>query len=163
MSQNQIGKFGELLTETEFCRPVRGVVQRPLFRATSLGDKYPIVDFIVDLLDSRERILGFFCVQTKSTARARSMSRKRLPIHCPRSKYNALVNLPVPTYIAGVDVIAERVYVCAVNHRRDRTLSSMTKSYELAQDDTKVSLYDEVLSYWQEQTLAAWNPTLTDD
>lgn len=163
MSQNQIGNFGELLTETEFCRPVGKKYNRPLFRANNLGQKYPVVDFVVDLLDSREKSIGFFYVQVKSTDDPSAGKKKRLPIECPYHKYNAMVNLPVPTYLVGVDVWRETIYVLAAERTRKRKLSSIGKLHDLSADDIKVSLYKEVLSYWNEQSLDAWKPRLTDD
>ncbi len=163
MSQNQIGNLGELLAETEFCRPVGKKYNRPLFRANNLGQKYPVVDFVVDLLDSNERSIGFFYVQVKSTHNPSVGDRRRLPIECPYHKYNAMVNLPVPTYLVGVDVSKDTLYILAANRTLNRKLSSIGKLHDLSADDIKVSLYKEVLSYWKEQTLDAWKPRLTDD
>ena len=145
--KDQIGRLGELLTETEFCKPVLKGLNRPLFRANGWGGKYPVVDFIVDCLDSEEKACGFFYVQTKSTASCRSSSSRSLRIDCRLSKYNALVGLPVPTYIAGVDVWTEEVYLVAAHTSRKRRLSSMARSHDLASDEIKLLLYEEVMAY----------------
>ena len=162
MSADEIGRFGELLTEAELLRPVRNGVNRPLFRGHNLGEKYPAIDFLVDLLDRRERRVGFFYVQVKSTAQLRASSRKRLPVACPVKKYNALVALPVPTYFVGADVITERLFVLAAHKPRSRDMASIVKTYDLSSDEVKNILYEDVLEYWNQQSLEAWSPRLTD-
>ncbi|MCA9223837.1 MAG: DUF4365 domain-containing protein [Planctomycetales bacterium] len=161
MSTEEISRFGELLTETEFLRPVRNGLNRPLFRAHNLGEKYPAVDLLVDLLDDRDRRLGFFYVQVKSTANT-FRSRRRLPVTYPRRKYNALVRLPVPSYLVAVDVQDEQMFIVAANRERKRDVTSIVKRYELASDEVKVILYEDVLGYWNSQNLEAWCPRLTD-
>jgi hypothetical protein len=162
MSTEEIGRFGELLTETGFLRPARNGFNRPLFRGHNLGEKYPAVDFLVDLLDKHERRVGFFYVQVKSTARSHAKSRKRLPVVCSLHTYNALVALPVPTYLVGANVVTEQLYVVAAHKFRNRDVASIVKSYDLSADEVKVILYEDVLNYWKSQTLEAWCPRLTD-
>lgn len=162
MSTDWIGERGELLTRVEFLRPVRKGFDRPLFRGNFLGEKYPVADLLVDLLDERERCMGFFYAQVKSTADAQAGRRKRLPVACPARKYNSLVALPVPTYLVGVDVVSERVYLLAANRPRRRDIASMVKLHDLSDDDVKRILYEDVLAYWKNQTLEAWEPRLTD-
>ena len=59
-TSDQIGFFAELLASTDLSRPVVGRYRRPLFRVTSLGEKYPAVDLIVDVLGADDVALGFF-------------------------------------------------------------------------------------------------------
>lgn len=162
MSSNQIGRRGEVLVESEFLRPVYHGWNRPLFRAIHLGDKYPIVDYIVDLLDARERTTGFFYVQVKATDRDAS-GRRRLPVRCDKLKYNALISLPIPTYLVGVNLFDDTLFVRAACRSRTQRLTSMTKSHSLATDSVKVTLYKEVRSYWKTHRIRMWKSALKDD
>jgi hypothetical protein len=108
---NAIGDFGELLAATDLSRTIRGRYRRPLFKPTYLGQKYPSVDFIVDVLNTDGSTGGFFFVQVKSTSKAGEGARIRVSIS-PK-KYNRLASLPAPTYLIGVDTRAERTYLVA--------------------------------------------------
>ena len=72
---DQIGRFGELIVELMFSRTVRGKYQRPLFRPIFLGEKYPSVDYFVDVLDESCDAAGFFFVQVRSTTREAGSER----------------------------------------------------------------------------------------
>jgi hypothetical protein len=148
LTPDQIGRLAELVAATDLSRPVMGRYHRPLFRATWLGDKYPAVDFLVDVLGRKDTSLGFFFAQVKGTAPARAQAA-RLSIDVPRERFNQLVRLPVPTYLIGVDVNAEVSYLVAAHRSRRARVSGMTKAYCLRDDAVKIGLYREVLGFWQ--------------
>ncbi len=145
---NAIGDFGEDLTRTSFSRPVRGLYRRPLFRASPLGGKYPIVDFIVDVLDVNDRSLGFFFVQVKSTSTAKPKS-KRLKIDVDLAKFNQLAGTPAPTFFIGVDVMTEKVFLVTAAKLRKRAFYSICKSFDLSDETVRIGLYKEVVEYWR--------------
>jgi Domain of unknown function (DUF4365) len=147
-STNAIGDFGELLAATFLSRPVRGKYRRPLFKPTHLGEKYPVVDFIVDVLDPTENSIGFFFVQVKSTSAACALSRT-LRLDVELEKYNKLAAIPVPTFLIGVDTQNESAFMIAAPKAVLRTFSSITKKHDLADDDVRVGLYKEVAEYWR--------------
>ncbi|MCA9209171.1 MAG: hypothetical protein KDA55_12480, partial [Planctomycetales bacterium] len=68
----------------------------------------------------------------------------------------------VPSYLVAVDVLAEQMFIVAANRERKRDVTSIVKRYELASDEVKVILYEDVLGYWNSQNLEAWCPRLTD-
>ena len=148
LTTDQIGRLAELVAATDLSRSVTGRYRRPLFRATWLGDKYPAVDFLVDVLGRDDASLGFFFAQVKGTAAA-SAGTARLSIDVSRERFNQLVRLPAPTYLIGVDVSAETSYILAAHRRRAARVSSMTKAYCLRDDAVKIGLYREVLGFWQ--------------
>jgi hypothetical protein len=51
MTSDQIGRLAELIAATALTRSVKGRYHRLLFRLTALGDKYPLVDYLVDVVD----------------------------------------------------------------------------------------------------------------
>jgi hypothetical protein len=147
LTNDQTGRLAELIAANDLSRPVRGRYQRPLFRATALGDKYPTVDFIVDLLDRDDLSLGFFFVQVKGTRSAPSGAR--LSIEVPLDRFNRLVRIPAPTYLIGVDVFTETSYLQTAHRPRRAALSSITKAYPLRNEAVKIELYREVVAFWR--------------
>ncbi len=125
-----------------------GRYKRPLFRATSLGEKYPTVDFIVDVLGREDVSLGFFFAQVKGTA-AGLAPQARLPVEISPDRFNRLVHLPAPTFVIGVDVIAETSYLVAAYKTRSARVSSIAKTYCLQDEGVKIKLYREVLDFWK--------------
>jgi hypothetical protein len=151
VSTNAVGDFGENLAQAHFSRPVRGAYRRPLFRAAHLGEKYPVVDFIVDILDGNEDSLGFFFVQVKATNSAKRKA-KTLALHIELPKYNRLAQIPAPTFLVGVDIDAETVYLVSAARPEKKASSSICKKFDLKDDDVRVALYKEVKEYWKKHS-----------
>src|SRR5689334_20765389 len=128
-TSDQIGRFAELIAETDLSRPVRGRYRRPLFRAVRLGEKYPIVDFLVDILGPDDLALGFFFAQVKGTTLLPTGAR--LAVDVDAERYNRLVRIPAPTYLLGVDVSAEETYLIAAHRPRAAGVSSITRAFRL--------------------------------
>lgn len=150
-STNAVGDFGEILAQAHFSRPVRGKYRRPLFRASHLGEKYPVVDFIVDILDPNEDSLGFFFVQVKATNAAKPKA-KTLAVKIELPKYNRLAQIPAPTFLVGVDVDAEQVYLVCAARTEKKAFSSICKKFDLKDDNVRVALYNEVKEYWKKHS-----------
>ena len=147
-TSDHIGNFAELLARTDLSRPVVGRYRRPLFRATPLGDKYPAVDLIVDVLGPDDVAQGFFFAQVKGTAQPIRVDG-RLPITVDVARYNRLGRIPAPTYILGVDVVAESSYLVAAHRPRRMPVSSMATAFRLGDATVKIELYREVMTFWQ--------------
>lgn len=148
LTADQSGRLAEIVAEEKLSRPVLGRFQRPLFRATRLGEKYPSCDFLVDLLDAKDGSLGFFFVQVKGTSVAVSRS-ERLPLNVDKERFNRLVRIPAPTYLIGVDLSAMAAFIVAARTPRKRQVSSIAKAYPLQKDWVKIELFKEVLAFWQ--------------
>ena len=84
MTADQIGRFAELLAAAAMSRPVGGSYRRPLFRATHLGEKYPTVDLIVDLLGPKDVSRGFFFAQVKGTTAAKATDVRLAGLYAAR-------------------------------------------------------------------------------
>lgn len=151
---DQTGGFGELLAAADLSRPVRGRFRRPLFRPTHLGGKYPVVDYMVDVLAPDGTSLGFFFVQVKATTKGKRITG-RLPVSVSRDRFSRLARIPAPSYLVGVDVNEEVSYIIAADRTRRTGISSITRTYSLRHDSTKIILYREVVSFWR-----ACNPIL---
>jgi hypothetical protein len=77
--------------------------------------------------------IGFFFAQVKGTAFA-DLRAGRLRIEVHRDRYNAMVRLPAPTFLIGVDVAAELSYLIAAHRPRTAKVSSIAKDYCLRDD-----------------------------
>lgn len=162
LSTDQIGDLGELLAAADLSRPVAGRSGRPLFRATSLGGKYPTADFLVDLLAAADTTVGFFLAQVKATNLVTAPARMRLSVTVPKRKFNQLARLPVPTYLIGVDLRSETSYLVAAQRIRREPVYSITKAYNIGDDSVKIALYEEVMSFWNAAKHIAFHTRFTD-
>jgi hypothetical protein len=148
LTGDQIGSFAELLAMTDLSRPVVGHYRRPLFRVTSLGAKYPTVDFLIDVLDANDDSQGFFFAQVKGTSKY-SGAATRLSVDLDVQRFNRLVRVPAPAYLIGVDVNAEASYLVAAYRTRANDVSSITRAFPLADPAVKINLYRAVLAFWR--------------
>lgn len=144
---DQLGRYAEVLTAAALMRTPDPRTSQPLFRPTHIGEKYPAVDFLVDLLGPNDSSRGFFFVQVKGTTSGKPSAR-RLTIDVSKDRFNTLVGITAPTYLIGVDLVAEGVYVVAANRPRRARVSSITKAFSLNEESVRVELYREVLGFW---------------
>jgi hypothetical protein len=147
LTNDQAGRLAELIAATDLSRPVKGRVRRPLFRATFLGDKYPIVDILIDVLGRNDTSLGFFFAQVKGST-AVTAAHARLPVGVKLDRFNQLARIPAPTYLIGVDLPAETAYLVAAHRPRKVGVSTITKVFCLRDDAVRIELHKEVLAFW---------------
>jgi hypothetical protein len=148
LTTEQIGKLAEYIVSTDLSRPVKGGYERALFRMTHLGDAYPTIDFLVDILGPGAEAQGFFFARVKGTVQKAS-SAGRLPVAMRPDRFNKMVAIPAPTYLIGVDVRSENSYIVAAHDRRSSRVSSITREYPLRNDAVRTGLYQEVESFWK--------------
>jgi hypothetical protein len=146
MTSDQIGSLAELLAATALSRPTGHPFHRPLFRTTHLGEKYPAVDFLVDILGPDNQSQGFCFAQVKGTGTAKSGGRLALDV--PLDRFNQLVRLAAPSYLIGVDIRTEESFIVSAYRPRRTRVSSITRAFPLDTDSGKVNLYREVLGFW---------------
>lgn len=81
----------------------------PIFRIVFMGEKYPVTDFYVEIANDKERPYPFL-VQVKTTT-SELDEHGRLAVSVPHKKYIALCKRPLPTYVGGVDLSNESLYI----------------------------------------------------
>jgi len=117
----------------------------PLFRPGFLGDKWPAIDFYVEL----EAVLGkrlYFFAQVKATTS--QLTRKSLKISTKKKDVDRLLSIPGPTYILGVHEPSKRVFVRSVHTGVPvKAITRIPLRYELTPANLK-NLHDEVRNYW---------------
>ena len=135
-------KFVEICL-TNFVPPV-GYLFRPGF----LGDKWPAIDFYVEL----DGIVGkrpYFFVQTKTTSAKLSIEVDSLRISSTKNDVNRLLQIPGPTYILGVHEPSGRVFAKSVHSGVEaKAITRIELKHELHTTNLQ-RLYDEVRLFWQ--------------
>jgi len=127
-------KFGSQLLP---CRSAAGGSVKP-----SLGAKWPVADYAVELVDSPGK---FFLVQVKAT-RAVVSASGRIRVSASEDHVRLLLAAPVPAFIAAVDEPNERVFI--VRPKKAQRLQSVGTSFLLNDPAVRVKLRDEVASFW---------------
>lgn len=139
------GSRGEKIVD--LCLTDYSAFAAPLFEPAFLGDKWPALDFYVEL-----RTMGgsglFFFGQAKSTASVLSKRARVLPISTDRDDINRLRRIPAPTYILGVHEPSKRVFIRAVHSATpNKAITSIPLTNELTSANLQV-LHDEVVTHW---------------
>lgn len=140
-----IGFRGEKLVElrlTDYSR-----FEKPLFRPGFLGDKWPAVDFYVELNAVRGKRPYFFA-QVKTTTAPLVAKSTHLGISCRKDDIDRLLRIPGPTYIFGVHEPSNRVFVRSVHAGMAvRAVTSIPVAYELTSTNLE-ALHREVREFW---------------
>jgi len=120
---------------------------KPLFRPGFLGDKWPAIDFYVELTAVRGKRLYFFG-QAKATTSELTTGSSSLKVSTKKKDIDRLLRIPGPTYIFGVHEPSQRVFVRSVHTGIPvRAITRIPVSYELTSANLQ-TLHDEVRDYW---------------
>ena len=118
----------------------------PIFRPQFLGDKWPSVDYIVEL-QSAGPTTPFFFVQVRSTREGYTLRERRLKIKLTREQVRGLASYPAPTYIVGIDEVNEQGYLVSANGESIGSLSSLHTGFAINAAN-RTRLWSEVNAYW---------------
>jgi hypothetical protein len=122
-------------------------LERPLFRPGFLGDKWPAIDFYVELCDVRGKCPYFFA-QAKTTRSILSKSSGGLKISGKKRDVERLLRLPGPTYTFGIHEPSQRIFVRSVHAGSPvKAIRRIPLRNELTRSKLKMS-YDEVQAFW---------------
>lgn len=139
------GFRGEKLTElalTDYSQ-----FERPLFQPGFLGDKWPAIDFYVELTAVAGKRPYFF-LQTKTTTSRLTNQSKNLRVSTHKIDIVRLLQIPGPTYIAGVHEPTKRVFIRSVHTGVPKTaITRIPLAYELSPVNLQL-LHDEVREFW---------------
>jgi hypothetical protein len=120
---------------------------KPLFRPGFLGDKWPGIDFYVELAAAQGKRFYFFA-QAKATTSALTAHSRSLAISTKRQDIEQLLRIPGPTYILGVHEPSSRVFVRSVHQGTPpKAITRIPVAYELTVANLQ-ALRDEVQRYW---------------
>jgi|GEM_PF-1494663 len=144
-----IGSRGESIVE--LCLTDYETFARPLFRPGFLGDKWPAIDYYVELTGVRNR-RPYFLIQVKSTSSSLAPQDQNLKISSRKEDVVQLLQFPGPTYIFGVHEPPHRVFVKSVHTGvAKQGITRIQCANELTPANLQ-RLYDEVQGYWRATT-----------
>lgn len=145
MDNNDIGDRGESIFATRISVGYE-------FKVYFMGEKAPIGDFILEINDENT---PYECmVQVKGTTKGYNVGDGRLKAKVEAEKLQKLLNRPLPTYVAGVDVIKEIVYLAPVFTADHDYTATIPVTHKLALNDpaasqaTITALKQDIISYW---------------
>lgn len=143
-----IGHRGENLFRFAISKPCTG---RMWFTEKALGESHPALDFEVGLEDLNIAEMAHFYVQVKATIRKYSGkgSKRKLNVNVSKKDIRKLKNNPGPTYVVGVDVIDEKVYIVPILKGGPSKIRGLPIRRELDCATIRL-LWDEVRDYWKE-------------
>jgi hypothetical protein len=144
-----VGSRGEKILD--LCLTDLRAFNRPLFRPAFLGDKWPTIDFYVELPGLKSSRPYFF-VQVKTTQNVLLGGITELHITASKRDVERLRQIPGPTYVAGVHEPTGRVFLQSV-HANTPTVSicKIQASNELTAANLKI-LRKEVMQFWRSTT-----------
>ncbi len=116
------------------------------FKPQFLGDKWPLVDYIVELEGSAKK--SFCFVQVKATRAGYTKKGNRLKVRVSKKDVQAMAMYPVPTYIVGIDEEGEKGYIISANGENVGSLSSLNTNFPLDLNNCD-TLWKEVEAYWK--------------
>lgn len=119
----------------------------PIFRPQFLGDKWPCVDFILELVGETGSIQPYCFVQVKTTRQGYTQRDRRLKVQLGAEQVTALAAYPAPTYLVGIDELNEQGYIVSINGETRAAVSSLTTEFPLDHERREL-LWAEVLEYW---------------
>jgi hypothetical protein len=144
--QDAIGSRGEAIVR--LCLTNYSTLARPLFRPGFLGDKWPAIDFYVEL-DGVKGARPYFFVQVKSTASPLAQHATHLRISSAKHDIVRLLEMSGPTYVLGVHEPSHRVFAKSVHQGMStKSITRIELSHELTIANL-IRLYNEVRDYWR--------------
>lgn len=137
------GYRGEKIVE--LCLTDYRTFPKPLFRPGFLGEKWPSIDFYVELVTVPGKRPYFFA-QAKATRSA--LTAAWLNISTKKRDIDRLLSIPGPTYLLGVHQPTKRVFVRSVRTGVPaKAITRIPLLYELTSANLQ-ALHKEVRDYW---------------
>ncbi len=131
----------------ELCLTDYSDFPKPLFRPGFLGDKWPAIDFYVELTAVRGKRLYFF-VQAKATTSTLTEHSTNLSVSTKKKDIDRLLRIPGPTYILGIHEPSKRVFIRSVHTGIPvKAITRIPIIYELTSANLR-ELHEEVHNYW---------------
>lgn len=144
-TNNRIGNRGEHIFASR-------ITQDFEFDVSFLGEKHETTDFCVEFTDKGKSYMFF--VQVKSTQDRSSKKSVYIPT-MSADDVIYLAELPYPTYLAGVELSTESVYIIGIFAQKE-SISSIPKKHILSflqMEESKLTLKllkEDVIRCWDE-------------
>lgn len=158
---DDIGRRGEAIFHTQLTELCGR--NRPYFRAQYLGDKFPALDFFVELLDAGPRT-PFFFVQVKSTRRGYTTGRgaARLKVRVSAREVRRMALYPAPTYVVGIDDRRRVGYILSIRSDMRGPIQTLPTDHLLTCANLG-RLWEEVKNFWETCDMTMSKSVFTDE
>lgn len=140
-----IGDRGEIIFElavTDFSQ-----FRFPLFRPAFLGEKWPTIDYYVELLGV-PNASPFFFAQIKTTREPLHLPSDTLEIKIEQKKCARLFRVPGPTYLVGVHEPTQKAFILSIRTLSSQGIYRIPLTYELTPANLQL-LHQEVRDFWR--------------
>lgn len=162
LTSNVIGDIGEMEVSTR-------LMETGLFIVFLLGGKVPAFDLLAEIVpdtNAQEKPYQFL-IQVKSTDDANPFTQAdhRLKTPVPNDKLNALIDRPLPSYIAGVDLNTSEVYLVPAFDRGAGYGGSIPDTFRLVKGNRAANtvllqrLKNDVIDYWRGLDIDVYKPS----
>lgn len=148
-ANEDIGNRGEAIFELRITDP-HGPGGDPLFRPYHLGEKFPTLDYLVELVGLPDGRVGYFFAQVKSTRKGFTKRPPvRLPVQVSPGDVKRMLTYPGPTYVIGIDERPghERAYIASANRPGMGPIQGLPPTFPLDAANLN-ALWNEVDAYW---------------
>lgn len=160
MNPNLIGNRGEMIASNR-------LMEGGLFYVECIGGKTPTFDLLCTIAPQNVGEKPYqFLVQVKSSEKSDLYTHRNNRIKTPvtTSDLQALIDYPLPTYVTGVDIKAEKVYIAAAFDRTLRYGSSIPTGYCLQHNSPSNAsnlnnLKSDVITFWKGVNIDNYKPT----
>jgi hypothetical protein len=142
---NVIGDRGEIIFELAITH--YQTFGYPLFKPAFLGEKWPVIDYYVQL-SQVEDITPFFFVQIKSTYNDINDETQTLGINLSKEQCENLFRMAAPTYVVGIHEPMQRAFIISVHTKPTQGIYQIPLKYELTPNNLQV-LHQEVCDFWR--------------
>jgi hypothetical protein len=150
---NRLGKRGENMFATLIMEPFDQA--EPWFDPVYLGDKFPVLDYYVELVNAGSRY--YFFVQVKGTRQGyeTANSETRLKVQLRERNVAELAAFPAPTYVVAIDQVKWRAFILSVN-RMGPGLRTFPTRFPLNKKNLQ-RLWHEVKIFWEKRDMVLSN------
>lgn len=161
LSSNVIGDIGEMEVSTR-------LMESGLFIVSLLGGKVPAYDLLAEIVPDNVQEKPYqFLIQVKSTEKVNPFTRAghRLKTPVPNDKLFALIDRPLPSYIAGVDLNTSDVYLVPAFDRGVSYGGSIPDIFRLVKGNKVANtallqrLKNDVIDYWRGLNIDVYKPS----
>ncbi len=143
--RNRIGKRAESIFSVLISKYIPNK-NCHLLNPEFLGDKYPSVDFIVELAKC-DKTKAFFFASVRSTREGYTVRDNNLLVKYRKDDLDELKKIPVPTYLIGIDEKDENGFIISAQDTNSDNISSFPTLYPINEQNIEI-LWEEVKKYW---------------
>lgn len=160
MIKNVIGEVGEMEVSIR-------LMESGLFMVYLLGGKVPAFDLLVEILPAKNEKPYQFLIQVKSTDEPSpyTVRNHKLKTPVPKANLNELIDRPLSTYVAGVDLSTKDIFLVPAYDRKASYSYSIPTKIKLVSNNRAANIVQlqklktDVIDYWKGLDIDNYKPS----